>query len=291
MSYIRGPLCIPPHSGIRETNNKKKFYTHIPDDIWENMKNDFTQNNKIEIIKWFRDDSVTENDIIWDNEQILKFKEYYSPKNIIRKARNKLTLPTEYQEPYKEFGTYASVLFVYTLDKYRDKIKNKRVAIIGSITPWIEGICLNYNPSLIRTIEYNLPKIEVNSPVEVQTYKDFCKSSSKYDIIIQYSSIEHSGLGRYGDIIDPNADIKVMEEIYNHLDDTGLLLWGAPVNGIDFLGWNVHRVYGPLRLPLIFKNFEEIEWVPKSKKEIMSNKKHSLICNQPLIVLRKKHNN
>ena len=38
-----------------------------------------------------------------------------------------------------------------------------------------------------------------------------------YDVIISYSSLEHSGLGRYGDYLNPNGDLETMDEIYNHL--------------------------------------------------------------------------
>ena len=79
-----------------------------------------------------------------------------------------------------------------------------------------------------------------------------------------------------------------MKQIYDHLDDNGILIWTSPVHGKDYLGWNVHRVYGPLRLPLIFKNFQEIdEWTPKSKKEILSDTRYSLCQHQSTIILKK----
>ena len=139
-------------------------------------------------------------------------------------------------------------------------------------------------------VEYNLPILEKNPPIPIETilYSDFEKSNTKYDIIFQYSSIEHSGLGRYGDNIDPDGDIKTMDQIKKHLIDNGYLFWASPVNGIDYLGWNVHRVYGPIRLPILFNGFKEILWTPKSKENIMNNKKKdSLIIGQSLVILQK----
>ena len=45
-------------------------------------------------------------------------------------------------------------------------------------------------------------------------------SDNLYDIVIQYSSIEHSGLGRYGDYLDPEGDLKAMNDIYDNLHKT-----------------------------------------------------------------------
>jgi hypothetical protein len=60
---------------------------------------------------------------------------------------------------------------------------------------------------------------------------------------------------------------------------------GFPV-GRDAIVWNAHRVYGPKRLELLFKNFNEIEWIGM-------NKDYIYMCSpenngpHPLIVLKK----
>ena len=106
-------------------------------------------------------------------------------------------------------------------------VENKQIAVIGSQTPWIEAILLNLHNS-VTTIEYNTPNTE-NTEIISKSYWDFEKDSKMYDIIVSYSSIEHSGLGRYGDPLDPDGDIKTMKAIYNKLIPGGLLIWGAPV--------------------------------------------------------------
>ena len=57
-----------------------------------------------------------------------------------------------------------------------------------------------------------------------------------------------------------------MDAIHRNLKNNGILIWGAPV-GKDALTWNCHRIYGEKRLPLIFKNFKELEWFGLSKTE------------------------
>ena len=75
-----------------------------------------------------------------------------------------------------------------------------------------------------------------------------------------------------------------MESIYNNLKYNGLLIWGAPV-GNDALVWNLHRIYGKTRLPLIFNKFNEIEWVGNNKDELLNIP----VCNfiQPIVILEK----
>jgi cyclopropane fatty-acyl-phospholipid synthase-like methyltransferase len=45
-------------------------------------------------------------------------------------------------------------------------------------------------------LEYNEIKCE-DKRIKTYTYKD--QFESKFDVVISYSSFEHSGLGRYGD--------------------------------------------------------------------------------------------
>jgi SAM-dependent methyltransferase len=54
--------------------------------------------------------------------------------------------------------------------------------------------------------------------------------------------VEHCGLGRYGDPLDPDGDLKAMEELSRVLAPGGQLLFVAPI-GIPAIWFNAHRVY------------------------------------------------
>ena len=142
---------------------------------------------------------------------------------------------------------------------------------------------LNLN-NKVTTIEYNVPQTD-NSKIIAKSYWDFETNDTKYDTIVTYSSIEHSGLGRYGDPLDPSGDIKTMKTIHKKLNNNGFLIWGAPV-GRDALVWNAHRVYGRIRLPLMFDNFRELEWFGYNKKQLLNLSLRNNGC-QPVIVLQK----
>ena len=56
-------------------------------------------------------------------------------------------------------------------------------------------------------------------------------------------TVEHVGLGRYGDPIAYNGDIKAMQELARVLAPEGNLLFVVPV-GKRRIEFNAHRIYG-----------------------------------------------
>ena len=71
--------------------------------------------------------------------------------------------------------------------------------------------------------------------------------------------IEHIGLGRYGDPIDPTADQKSISELVRVLAPGGNLLVATPV-GRERVQFNAHRVYDPVRFSEKFKPLELVEF-------------------------------
>jgi SAM-dependent methyltransferase len=55
-------------------------------------------------------------------------------------------------------------------------------------------------------------------------------------------TVEHVGLGRYGDAIDPEGDIKSMRELERAVAKGGSLLFVVPV-GAPKIEFNAHRIY------------------------------------------------
>ena len=69
--------------------------------------------------------------------------------------------------------------------------------------------------------------------------------------------VEHIGLGRYGDSLDPDGDLKAMSELSRVLAVAGNLLFVVPV-GAPTVMFNAHRVYSYQQ---IVKSFENLELV------------------------------
>ena len=242
-------------------------YKNIPEELYSN----YTMNDKIPVLDWYLDGSKV-NGVNWSNELIITYINRFTQNNIKNDC-----------EGISSYGHEICMNLLNSFEKYN--IMNKNVAVVGSETPWIEAILINLN-NTVTTIEYNVPDCEYNNLVCKDFFNFFEKNSNTFDAIITFSSIEHSGLGRYGDPLDPNGDIKLMEIIHNNLKEDGILIWGAPV-GKDALIWNAHRIYGEIRLPLIFEKFQELDWYGISK-EILLNQPLQNNSYQPVVVLKKK---
>jgi len=156
--------------------------------------------------------------------------------------------------------------------------------------PWIEAMLINMG-NKVTTIEYNVHETHYGDTLSCKDYFEYFENfqDEPFDAIVTYSSVEHSGLGRYGDPLDPNGDLKTMEVIYNNMKPGGILVWGAPV-GQDMLVWNSHRIYGKHRLPLIFDKFNnKAKCFCSVSLDIVMNKIKSTKDNyiQPVLVTTK----
>ena len=68
--------------------------------------------------------------------------------------------------------------------------------------------------------------------------------------------VEHVGLGRYGDPLDYNGDLKAVYELKRVLAKGGNLLFAVPVDGKPRVMFNAHRIYS---FDQIISYFEELE--------------------------------
>ena len=69
-------------------------------------------------------------------------------------------------------------------------------------------------------------------------------------------ALEHFGLGRYSDSIDPEACFKAMSELQRVLKHGGRLYIGVPIGPQNHVVFNAHRIFNPLT---IIDTFNELE--------------------------------
>ena len=67
--------------------------------------------------------------------------------------------------------------------------------------------------------------------------------------------IEHIGLGRYGDPIDPQGDIRAINELKRIVAKNGYLYIVLPVAGVNKVHFNAHRVYTYRTIMDLFSGF------------------------------------
>ena len=65
------------------------------------------------------------------------------------------------------------------------------------------------------------------------------------DSISCLHTIEHIGLGRYGDDIDPNGSKKGFQNLLNLLEDKGTLYISFPIGKLTSVHFNAHRIFHP----------------------------------------------
>jgi hypothetical protein len=147
--------------------------------------------------------------------------------------------------PYPEAWSQMAVL--------RGYMKGKKILIIGSETFWVELLCVLGGATEITTVEYR--PIEWSESPKANlctiTWDDFTTNlaihEQRYDLILTYSSLEHSGLGRYGDCITPLGDLFTFYLMSRCMQPTGLCAVAVPT-GQDITHFNAHRIYGEKRI-------------------------------------------
>lgn len=80
--------------------------------------------------------------------------------------------------------------------------------------------------------------------------------------------IEHVGLGRYGDTIDPEGDLKAMKELRRVLAHGGTLLFVVPI-GKPKIEFNTHRIYSYEQILEYFKDLtlKEFTLIPDNAQK------------------------
>ncbi|CAG2209345.1 unnamed protein product [Mytilus edulis] len=176
-----------------------------PKTIPKHLHTDFTMNNRLKVSTWYFNQAYlgkTAKMAVW-TEQLIE--------DYISLAKdNKLE------------GTYG----ISETNALRDGMKhapvgimNGRVLVIGSEIPWVEACALEAGASEVVTLEYGKivskhPKVKTMIPDQFRkSYLN--KTLGRFDAIVTFSSIEHSGLGRYGDGLNPWGDIIAIARAFN----------------------------------------------------------------------------
>lgn len=163
-----------------------------------------------------------------------------------------------------EAGILETQLLHDALMQYRRNFKNGHCVVIGSQSPWVEAMLLKVGAARVTTIEYNRiisedPRVDTMTPSDwAHWYRDHGQNGDLFDCAVSYSSLEHAGLGRYGDIINPWGDLIVMDRIKCSLQKGALAFIGLPWRDEDGLCWNWHRYYGPRRWAQLLANMKVI---------------------------------
>lgn len=81
--------------------------------------------------------------------------------------------------------------------------------------------------------------------------------------------VEHIGLGRYGDQLDYDGDLKAVSEIKRVIAPGGNILFVLPVGGESLIKFNAHRIYTYHQIVGMFSGFrlKEFSLIPDNEVE------------------------
>jgi hypothetical protein len=193
-----------------------------------------------------------------------------------------IAAPTLYPTA-KRFSTYGEAVDAYVESAFRGEVGaagggavDDDVVVVdggvglvlGSENPWLEIILARAGAKHVVTIEYGQvesqhPRLTVVTPASFAAF--MLSAPRQFDFAATFSSIEHSGLGRYGDELNPYGDLEAAAETWCALRPGGYFFLGLPSVDAraskDVLYWNAHRYYGPLRLAQIFRGYRYVRTI------------------------------
>lgn len=97
----------------------------------------------------------------------------------------------------------------------------------------------------IRPLSYEIKGLNFckGDATELSQFED-----ESIESLSSFHAIEHFGLGRYGDPIDPEACFKALHSFQRVLKKGGYLYLGVPVEPKDRLVFNAHRIFSPMTI-------------------------------------------
>lgn len=124
------------------------------------------------------------------------------------------------------------------------------VLTVSVLCAWVKTIFLDYRP--LKTSLPGLTSV-AGSILRLPFADDSVDSLSCLHVI------EHIGLGRYGDPIDPLGSVKAAHELQRVLKPGGTLYLSLPV-GRERVCFNAHRVHAPESVERLFPHLRLIEF-------------------------------
>jgi hypothetical protein len=186
-------------------------------------------------------------------------------------------------------GGYNQTHCDYMIKKHAKWISNLSGIVVGSQSPWAEAALFNAGARKIVTIEFrhvvtDYPNYSGQLPSEVA--KIYLASKwPGVDFAFSFSTLEHDGLGRYGDELNPFGDLESLARIRCLLKPGGILFLGVPF-APEAVIWNAHRLYGRERVALMLLGWDVLDIAPADCDMDSEEARGSFAC-QPIVVLRK----
>jgi SAM-dependent methyltransferase len=184
------------------------------------------------------------------NEDLLYFRSVKSNRFLINDndlfpCLNDNTAYTPFDAHYVYHPAWAArVLKVINPSKHIDISSTLHFCSI--ISAFYKTEFYDYRPAKLNLSDLTSLEIDLNN---------LKFESNSVESISCMHTIEHIGLGRYGDKLDPDGDLKAIKELQRVTKIGGHLLIVVPV-GKPRIQFNAHRIYSFEMINSLFENFE-----------------------------------
>lgn len=150
-----------------------------------------------------------------------------------------------FKEFHNDSGTHPENYISYECEfatRQLNRLCPENILDIGSYRLYLIGLLACFKITTVD-IRQRTPSIE-NEILAICDAKKLSFPDNSFDVVISLCSIEHFGLGRYGDDIDPIGDHKAISEMIRVLKPNGRLIISTTVTrGKPAIVFNAHRIY------------------------------------------------
>lgn len=154
------------------------------------------------------------------------------------------------------------------------RLRPNEILDVGSYRHFILGVLSHYNLTSVD-VRSMAGQIEIENETRVVCdAKKLELESESFDVVMSLCSIEHFGLGRYGDEFDLDGDKKAFSEMRRVLKKDGCIIFSTTISrGKPVVFYNAHRVYSHEMILEFCSGLELIE-------ESFLNLKRMKICKK-----------
>ncbi len=147
----------------------------------------------------------------------------------------------------------------------------------GIVSAFIPIKFYDYRPAALKLSDFTSDSADL-------THLHFPDNS--LDSLSCMHTVEHIGLGRYGDRIDSEADLQAIKELRRVVAQGGSLLFVVPV-GKPRIEYNAHRIYSYEMIREYFKDFtlkefslinDQGEFINNADAELVKKQKYACGC-------------